>query len=354
MSTQPTITKLERSRIEIRGNVPAEKFETYYQKALESIAKVIKVDGFRPGNAPTHVVEKQAGEPAVLDEMAQLAISDTYPTILGENNILAIGRPEIAITKIARNNDLEFTITTAVMPTVTLGDYAGEAKKVNAQTTEEPVVTQAEIDAAILEVRQMRAHQQMHDDGVDHHDHNHTNIPEDQLPEMNDEMIKKMGSFESVEDFTNKLQENLLKEKTLQIKEKKRVTLVETLVASSTVELPDMLVDFELDKMMQQFAYDISMMGMTLEDYMQRLGKTEQELKQEWRINAEKRAKLQLILDEIARSEKLEPSEAEIIAEVQKIMDMYKDSNDISEDRARAYVMQILTNGKVFEFLESK
>jgi trigger factor len=91
---------------------------------------------------------------------------------------------------------------------------------------------------------------------------------------------------------------------------------------------------------------------MTMEDYLKRIEKTEAELKQEWRTNAEKRAKMQLILDEIAAKEKLVPTDEEIQSEVAKIMDMYKNQGDISEERARAYVTQILTNAKAFEYLE--
>jgi trigger factor len=114
-----------------------------------------------------------------------------------------------------------------------------------------------------------------------------------------------------------------------------------------------MLVDFELDKMMQQFAYDISMMGLTLEDYMKRIEKDEAALKAEWRDNATKRAKMQLILDEIAAKENIVPTDEEIQKETAKILDMYQNQADISEDRARAYVTQILTNAKAFEYLEA-
>lgn len=344
---------LEKSRVQITATIPASTFDGYREKALESIGKVIKIDGFRPGHVPANVVEKQAGEAAILDEMAQLAITNAYATILTENTLDAIGRPEIAITKIAMGNDLEFTITTAVMPTLDLGDYKKVARE-NGKTAETPEVSEEEVAAALVEVRQMRAHQQMHDDGVEHHDHDHTKIATDDLPELTDDMIKTMGNFESVADFTNRLKENLLNEKKAQATEKNRVVLVDALVAAATIEMPDIMIDFELDKMMQQFTYDISMMGMTMEDYLKRIERTEESLKEEWRVNAEKRAKLQLILDEIARTEKLAPSEEEIIAEVQKILEMYQDQKDIDEYRARAYVTQILTNAKVFTWLESQ
>jgi FKBP-type peptidyl-prolyl cis-trans isomerase (trigger factor) len=350
--SQPTITKLEKSRVEIKAVIPATIFDGYKVKALTSIGKVAKIDGFRPGHIPTSVLEKHVGDAGLMDEMAQMAIMDTYPTILSENKIEAIGRPEIAITKVAMGNDLEFTAVTAIIPTIKLADYQKIGKDSN-NNKAEVVIEESEINAAILELRQMRAHNELHEQGVEHHDHDHTKIEEKDLPELSDDFVKTLGKFEGIEDFTTKLGENLLKEKQAKEVEKKRVTLIDRIIAESVIDLPDMLVDFELDKMMQQFAHDISMTGMTMEDYMKRIEKSESDLKKDWYENAVKRSKMQLILDEIATKEKLAPTEPEIEVEVAKIMEMYKDAKDISEDRARAYVMQILTNAKAFEYLEA-
>ncbi len=350
--SKPTITKLPKSLVEIKATVETAKFDSYKTKALENIGKVAKIDGFRPGHVPANVIEKKVGDTGILDEMAQLAIMDVYPTILADNKIDAIGRPEIQITKVAMGNDLEFTITTAVTPTIELADYKKIAKTVNG-TPVDITVPDSEIEAAITELRQMRAHQEMHDRGEEHDDHDHTKIDTKDLPELTDEYVKTLGKFEGIEDFTSKLRENLLKEKGQKELEKKRITMIDGIIDGSTIELPDMLVDFELDKMMQQFAYDISMMGLTLEDYMKRIEKDEATLKAEWRDNATKRAKMQLILDEIAAKEEIVPTDEEIQKETAKILDMYQNQADISEDRVRAYVTQILTNAKAFEYLEA-
>lgn len=345
------ITKLDKSRVEIKSSVSGKDFDGYKSKALASLGKRIKVDGFREGNVPDKVLEAKIGSAGLLDEMAQLAIMDAYPKILADEKIDAIGLPQIQITKIAMGNDLEFTITTAVVPEIKLGDYKKIAKEA-AKKNIEAVVTDEEIENSIKELRQMRAHHKMHEDGVEHHDHNHANISDEQLPELNDEFVKTLGKFENVEDFRTKLRENLLKEKTAREVEKKRISIIEGIIDASNIDLPDMMVDFELDKMMQQFVHDISMAGMTLEDYLKKIEKTESDLKNEWRENASKRAKMQIILDTIARDESIQPSDDETQLEVQKILDMYQDHKDVSEDRVRAYVSQILTNAKVFEYLE--
>ncbi len=350
--SKPTITKLDKSRVSIAATIPAEKFDSYRTKALENIGQHAKVDGFRPGHVPASVLEKKVGDAGILDEMAQLAIMEAYPAILADNKIDAIGRPEINLTKVATGNDLEFTVITAVLPTVTLADYKKIAKAANTDAAE-VVVDEAEVESAINELRQMRAHQEMHDAGVEHDDHDHTKIDAKDLPELTDDYVKTLGKFEGIEDFKTKLRENLLKEKKNRETEKKRITLIDGIIDGSTIDIPDVLVDFEIDKMMQQFAYDISMMGMTMEEYMARIEKSEADLKKDWQETASKRAKMQLILDDIAEKESIKPTDDEVQAETEKILELYKDQAGISEDRARAYVHQILTNAKVFEYLEA-
>ena len=348
---KPEIKPLDKSRIDISSTVSAEKFESYREKALAAIGRRVKIDGFREGNVPPKLIEKQVGEMGVLEQMAEIAIGEAYPDLITENKIEAIGRPEIHIKKIAKGNDLEFSVITAVVPKIKLGDYKKIAKSANKNTVVVEV-TDDEVEGSIKELRQMRAHHLMHEHGHDHTDHNHANIADENLPAFDDEFVKTLGAFDSVDDFKTKLRENLSKEKARMENEKVRIAMIDGIIEESKIDLPDLLIDIELDKMMSQFAYDISMTGMTMPDYLKRIEKTEEQLKSEWRINAEKRAKMQLILDKVATDEKLEPSQEEIQAETAKILEMYKDAQDVSEERVRAYVTQILTNAKAFEYLE--
>ena len=84
---------------------------------------------------------------------------------------------------------------------------------------------------------------------------------------------------------------------------------------------------------------------------MKQINKTEQDLRNEWKVDSEKRAKLQIIIHTISEKEKLAPTEEEIMADVTKITEMYKDADPT---RARAYVEQMLENEKVFAFLEKQ
>jgi trigger factor len=98
------ITKVSGSKIEITGTVPAVQFESFRKKALENINNEISIDGFRKGKIPENILISKVGDMTILEEMAELALSVSYPKMVIEEKLDVIGRPEIQITKIAKDN----------------------------------------------------------------------------------------------------------------------------------------------------------------------------------------------------------------------------------------------------------
>jgi FKBP-type peptidyl-prolyl cis-trans isomerase (trigger factor) len=281
-----------------------------------------------------------------------MAISDAYPKILEENKIDAIGRPEITITKIAKGNDLEYKIKTAVIPEITLPDYKKIAKTENSkeENKKEITVEESDLKKVIDDLRKMRAHQAMppheHVEGEEH-----AELTEEQLPVVDDEFVKSFGKFETVEEFTNKIRDNIKTEKEMQAKDKVRMAIIEEILKNSQCVVPEILINSEIQKMMYKLESDITNMGFKIEDYFKQIGKTMEDISKEWRVDAEKRAMLELIIHDISVKENLKPSDEDVEKETDQITKMYKDADPL---RARAYVEQMLTNEKVFAFLSAQ
>ncbi len=350
---QTTIKKLEKSEVEITGTLPVVEFEKYEEKALIRIGDRLELPGFRKGKAPANIVREHATEIMILEEMAELALYDAYSKIIEEHKIDAIGRPQIAITKIAKGADLEFKITTAVLPEMKLPDYLKLAhEKVTAHGTPTITIDEAEIEKTLLELRKMRAHQAMpkheHEEGEAH---DHPELTEDQLPPLDDAFVKTFGDFETVEAFKEKIRGNMKIEKETAEKDKLRLAIIESLIETTEGDIPEILIQSEIEKILYRLQADIAQMGFTFEDYLKQINKTEDELKVEWRPDATKRAKLQMIIRTIAEKENLKPTQEEIATEVEKIMTAYKDADPA---RAQAYVENMLENEKVFTFLETR
>ncbi|MEI6396523.1 MAG: trigger factor [Candidatus Taylorbacteria bacterium] len=349
--TSATINKAGKSQIEIVGSISAEVLGSYRAKALKNINDSISIDGFRKGFVPENILVAKVGAMAILEEMAEMAISKAYFDIIVDNKIDAIGRPATQITKLAENNPLEFKITTAVMPEISLPDYkkiAEKEVKKSAKDSDELKVNDKDIEEVILRIRKSHASHEGHDhEKMSPEDHEKAVMAN--LPELTDDFVKKLGDFADVPDFKVKLSAMIAEQKQNEAKDKRRIRIADAIAEETKVELPDIMVESELHRTESQFAADIERMGVKLDDYLKHAKKTLEDMKKEWRPYAEKKAKLQLILNSISAAEDIKPEPEEVEEEVDHIVEHYKDAD---RESARTYAETVLTNEKVFQWLE--
>jgi trigger factor len=353
---------LPKSEVEIKITLDVAEFESYHAKAFQAIQKDVEIDGFRKGNAPEDMVVKKYGEMIVLEEMANIALRDAYIKAVDEHKINPVAQPNVTITKIAKGNPFEATIVVPIMPEVTLPDYKKIAK-VALDDKETTDVKEEDVQNVLEELRKGRT---KYNDETHHHEHgencNHDEeVPADaevkepeeksiNLPALDDEFAQSFGeSFKTLDDLKKKVGENLKLEKEQKLREKRRTAIIDKLIEESKADIPDAMVEGELANMMQQFKGDITRFGGTWEEYLTQSKKTEDEIKNDWKKDAEKRAMSQLVLHKIGEAEKLQATEAEVEVELIRLLAQVQDAD---EDRARSYLYQTLTNDKVFRFLE--
>jgi len=376
--TNIVLNSLPERELEIIGQIAAERMSELRGKALQKLKENVELDGFRKGNAPDSLVAQKVGEGRLLEEAAEIALSEEYPNILEEHNIDAIGRPEITITKIGVGAPLEFKIKTALVPEIKLGDYkkiAEEMKEIvalgqvekgaklpeNAISAEDGSrrtamselgreVSDKEVEDVVMTVRRNMAHQLAHAAaGLGEHEHNHAEIKDEDLPALDENFLKMLGDFKDVDDFKTKIRENIATEKMLKEKDKRRADILEKIIKESKIEMPKIIVEGELEKMLAQFKDDLARSGVSYEDYLKHIKKTEDDLRAEWRGVAEKRGKSQIILNTIARENSIVADESEVKKEMENILTHHADADRF---RVRMFVETFLTNELVFQFLE--
>lgn len=347
------INDLKKSQVEIEGEITAEKFNEAREKALKKIGAEINVPGFRRGHIPESVIIDKIGETAILEEAAETALGEEYPNIIIANKIDAIGRPEISITKIAKGNPLGFKIKTYVLPKFTLPDYKEIAKKEMSKKTEKQTATDKEVEEVITELRRNKAHEKMHE----HHGHEdgegghgHGTIEEKDFPPADDAFAKSFG-FKDIADLKEKIKENISKEKEVKEKDRRRLEVLNKIIEKSEIEVPEIMIESEVEKMIARLKDDTARVGLKFEDYLKEIKKTEEDMRKEWQPDAEKKSKLQLVLNKIAAQEKIEAPQKDVELETERVMQNYKDADP---SRVRVYVETVLTNEKVFEFLEKQ
>lgn len=356
------LTKLPKSEVQLDVVFDEKEFAAYHDKGFKIVQGMVEVDGFRKGNAPENIITQKYGSMIVLEEMANLALRDAYVEAVKEHKLVPIADPKVTITKLAEGNPLELTLIVPVLPEVSLPSY----KKLAEEKAKEHVVeevTDKDIDDVVEELRKGRVHQHAHDhhdhEGHDHdhahdhegHEHKEGDAPAE-LPEVDDAFAQSFGpEFTSVSDLKKKIGENLKLEKEQKTREKRRTAIVDALIAETKADLPEAMIEQELDRMFAQFKHDITRFGGTFEDYMKHAGKTEEEIRGSWRDDAVKRSMSQLVLAEIARAEKIVPTDEEIETELVRLLATVQDAD---EERARAYLYQALSNEKVLAFLEGE
>jgi FKBP-type peptidyl-prolyl cis-trans isomerase (trigger factor) len=337
--------KLPDCEVEITAEITVDALEDYKVKALKRMREVAELPGFRKGHVPEAKLKEKFGEMGILEDAGEMAINDSAIEILVESKVNFLGRPDVAISKIAIGSPIEFKIKVTVMPEVKLPDYKKIAKKENAVEEKIEEVTEKQVEETVEQIRKMYAEQ----NHAHTHGEKHEEGEELTLPEITDEFVKKLGDFKDVIDFRDKLEKNIAKEKEIHAKDKKRGKIIEKLLTETKIEMPKIVVQSELEKMEGQFKGDISQMGLQPEEYLKHIKKTWEDLRKEWYPDAEKRAKTQLILQKISLEEKIDPDKDLMAKEIKHLTEQYKGADP---ERVRAYVEMVLINDAVLKFLE--
>lgn len=342
------LTSLPKSEVEISVTLPFPELEPHVKKAAVLISEEKEIEGFRKGRAPYDIVKSKFGEHAIYERAAEIAVRKTYPEILEELVISAqlsaanppIGRPEITVTKLAPGNELQYKARVALLPEVKLADYKSIAARVKKEK-KEVSVSDEEVEKTLKWVRESRA----------------TGEGEGRkVPELTDDFAKTLGDFPTVEALKSNVRDGLKSEKEERERERIRVRILEEIAKDSNIEVPDVLVEAELEKMFTELKSGVEGMGMKWDDYMTHIKKTLEELRSGWREDATARVRAGLVLREIAKMEKIEPSVEEIETRASQFLSQYKSAKETekSVDVAsfQEYAKGILRNEKVFELLE--
>ena len=328
------IKQLPKSEVEMIVELDPTEWGKFVSEATRELAREVKIEGFRPGMAPKEMVEQKIGQGHILEAAADLAVRRTYPKVLEEKNIDAIGRPEVQVLKVAVGNPFEFKIKTAVVPPIKLADYKKIAQQGKPKTKDQIKVEDKEIQEALNWLQKSRTKYatvvrpaqkgdrvevdfviKQEDKIIDNGESkNHplllgeekfvpgfedqliglkegenknfslvipadfitkdlsgklldfelkmNLVQEPQAPELNDELAKSLGKFDSLDALKANIQEGIAMEKENKEKEAWRAKVLQEIVKKSEVELPEILVQAEIAKMSEEFKENLMQMGL--------------------------------------------------------------------------------------------
>lgn len=149
-------------------------------------------------------------------------------------------------------------------------------------------------------------------------------VKESQKPELDDEFAKDVSEFDTLAELKADIEKKIGERKTESAKNAFQEKLMDQVIATMEAEIPDAMVDSQLDRIEEDFGYRLAMQGMDLENYLKMQGMDHNSFRMIFRDQALRQVKIRLALEQIAKMENLDVSEDEINAEYQKLCDQNK------------------------------
>lgn len=371
---------MPKSEIEIEVSLASDFLVSGRKEAVKMFRASLELDGFRKGHVPENIVLERVGEAKILEESADVLLKEHLPKIVEQirnskedEKLDIIGQPKISVTKLALGNPMEFKAIFAVIPNFDLPNYKKIATdSIKSMPDKKEEADDKEVEDVLLQIRKNKAyfdwsqtHKKQDSALVDGQIYNHPDLDkEENLPKLDDDLAKAAGNFKNLDEFREKIRQNITTEKKIKDIDKKRAKIMEELTKNTKIDLPEILVESEIQKSLAQIKNNVEKAGMKWDEYLSQNKKTdsstdmsekdstisENDLRKDLRESSEKKAKIQLIFNKIAEAEKLEPNKEILENEVKEILKHYPKASEVS---ARIYVTTILLNSEVLKLLEN-
>jgi len=369
------VEELTPTRVKLTIEVPFEELKSSLDKAYREVARQVRVPGFRPGHVPPRVIDQRIGRGAVLEQAVNDAVPLLYSQALQDNDVLALGQPDLEITNLDDGKELAFTAEVDVRPKFDLPDLDGIPV-----TVENAVVTPDDVEEYISGLRERFASLKGVDrpvgegdfvsidlsasvDGEPVEDAQASGLSYEvgtgslldgldealagmssgdtktfsaelagggragqqaevtvtvhsvkvkELPEFDDEFAQSASEFDTLGELRAGTRVQLERVKRLQQAAQARERALDALLGKIEVPLPDSLVASEVEMRGQSLDEQLERAGATRDTYLEASGQTAEQLAADMENTAKRSVKAGFVLDKLAAQENLGVEQAEL------------------------------------------
>ncbi|WP_326599054.1 trigger factor [Streptomyces sp. NBC_01803] len=370
------VETLNPTRVRLTVEVPFEELKPSLDAAYRKINQQVQVPGFRKGKIPARIIDQRFGRGAVLEEAVNDALPKFYSDAVSEGELSPLGQPDVDITELKDNELLTFTAEVDIRPEIEIPDYSGIAVTVDAiEVSDEDVdasierlrerfasttvVERAATDGDVVKIDlEARVDGEVLEDGVatgvnytigsgqmlDGLDEAVTGLEAGgtatfaselkggsavgqeaeisvavetvsarELPALDDDFAQLASQFDTLEELREDSRRRLADEKKYQQATEAQEKVLEALLELVEVPMPQKLLADEIQTRKHNLEHhQLSQLGMDIDAYLALQEKTAEEFDAELREQAEKGIRTQFVLDEIAKRENLNVSQAEL------------------------------------------
>ncbi len=316
---QKNIVKQPKSIVEVNVAAPWVDISAIWDQTLTKMAADVEIAGFRKGAAPVQMVETQLGS-KLQDEVLKFVMPNLLIEALKGTDIVPIDYPKYDLVSFTKGQGLQFKATITNRPTITVGTY----KTIKAVRPNLKPVNDEEVKKVIDDL--YKRWKAKNPEQVTGNPSTSSGLAAGSLnfngvvDEPGDTFGRAMGAL-SLNDLKDKVRKDLEANVKYNNELDYEEAILQEVEKITTVELPDILIQDELNRMLVSLQRRVADMGLLLDDYLKGQGKTLDQIKTEWRPQAEKNVRMELGLAEIARQENVSITDQELQVEVEKITD---------------------------------
>ncbi len=280
------LNKLPKNTVEINVDIPKATIEEEYSVAFKKLQADLTIKGFRKGKVPKNLAEKHLKKEDVYQELVKSLLPKLYEEIVKKENLRPIINPKIELIKAKADEDWQIKITIAEKPAVTLLDYKELVKKIKAENKKKDIW-----------------------------------VP---------------GKTQQNKEPDSKKQQELLNQ------------ILASILKVSKCEIPDLILEEEVNQKLANLLTDIQKIGLTVESYLKSKNLTQEELKKRYRQEAEETYKLEFILVEIADKEGIKVEQKDL----DKLFENITDKNEREKAINNSYFYaSVLRKQKTLDYL---
>jgi trigger factor len=369
------VEELGPTRVKLTIEVPFEELKGSLDKAYREVARQVRVPGFRPGRVPPRIIDQRFGRGMVLEQAVNDAVPQLYGQALQDNDVFALGQPDLEITKLDDGKELAFTAEVDVRPRFEIPDLHGLPV-----TVDTAVVTPDEVEEYIGGLRErfasLRGVDRPVEDGdytsidlsasvngepvedaqvsgysyqvgsgslLDGLDEALTGLPAGEsttfsaelvggdhggemadvtvtvhsvkvkeLPELDDEFAQSASEYDTLGEFRAGTRAQLETMKRMQQVGQARERALDAVLSKIEIPLPDSMVTSEAQMRRESLDEQLERSGTSMDDYLASSGQSAEQVETDLVDSARRSVKAGFVLDQLARQEELNIEQDEL------------------------------------------
>jgi trigger factor len=400
-----TVEPLEGNKVKLSVEVDEVEFENAINAAFRKIAREVRIPGFRPGKAPRRILEARLGKDIARSQALQDALPEYYARAVRENAVDVIAAPSIDITEGEDDGNVAFDAVVEIRPTVSVGGYDSLRVTIPSPTpTEEEIDAQIERlrtqfgeletvdrpiiadDYATIDIAGSQGGEPLEgltaddylfqvgsgaivpeldeqllgtkpgdilefeaampgDDQAEPLDFRVLvkEVKERKLPDLDDEFASEASEFETLDELRDDLHKRMHQVKQVRAQMALREKVGEALADLIEDDIPDALVNSEMQERLNDLAMRLQAQGLSLEQWLAGTGRSQEDLLGELRDTATTAAKVDLALRAVADAEAIQAEEEDLDQEVEVAAERLElDAAKVRADLERADQIQAI------------